>query len=175
MPLDSGVILDKMLKGGGYLISKASIVRPNNATPFTAGDALGTSTSCTMTFLYGARAQGYGGILSSALLIDDANQTTKGSFELWLFSQKPADIADNAPWAPTDAILLSLLGIVPFSTSYVANAGAAAAGNVAFQSLNLAMPFMTEQQTSYIYGIIVVRNTYTPVANEKFTAILNIV
>jgi hypothetical protein len=58
--------------------------------------------------------------------VDSANQTVKATVELWLFDTTFTPDNDNAAFTPTDAELLTLVGIIQFSTWFVGDATAAA-------------------------------------------------
>ena len=76
---------------------------------YSAGDAVGG----LLTFAGAARVATYGGVLKNVLIFDDAGQDA--SMELWLFSETFVAMADNAPWAPSEADLRNLVAIIPTS------------------------------------------------------------
>lgn len=81
-------------------------------------------------------------------------------------------MADKGAFALTLAQAKTLLAVIPFSTpGFVTNAGAGAAGNVAFAE-QLTSPIAWAPGAPTIYGLLVVRNAYTPVSGESFTVIL---
>jgi len=78
---------------------------------YTAGDAVGG----LLTFANAARVSGGGGVVKGVLIIDDAGQDAE--LELWLFNQTFTAMADNAPWAPSEADLENCIGVVSTATS----------------------------------------------------------
>ena len=162
-----------------------SFSRPNDATPYTAGDVATNSTSAPvlMTFDGAARYAGGGGIITAAQFTTSANPTTKGAFELWLFAGSAAPTADNdnAVFTPTDSELNNLVGIVAFSTgnAYVGDAATSSGGNVAYLGTYaayapIALPFKCSTTNDELFGAVVVRNAYTPAGGETFRATLQI-
>lgn len=149
------------------MIATDSIVRPADVTAYTAGDVV--STLAGKNLLFGNIATQGGSILRAVTLIDDANVAPKPDLELWLFDSAPVAVADNAAFAPSDAEMKRLIGVVVLATANfkIANAGAAAAGNSAIYVTGLDMPIRSANGT--LYGQLVVRNAYVPVSGEEFT------
>lgn len=163
--------------GGGYQARiTAAKTRPNDTTTYAAGEVVNESDSAGTgwTFSSCTRVNGGSGILQGATLIDSANQTLKGSFELWLFRNAPAADNDNAVFTPTDAELLDVVAVVPFSSVYVGDATSGAGGNCVHFSQPVSIPFVCDSDDTALYGVLVVRNAYVPVANEVITINLKI-
>jgi hypothetical protein len=150
-----------------------TVTRPTpDATLYTAGDALTDSASAptVITFANCGRYVGGTGFIIGALLVDSANQTTKLSCELWVFESSPTPDNDNAVFTPTDAECATLVGIIPFNTSYVGDATAGAGGNIVFPAAGISpLPFVCAAASTNLFGLVVVRNGYTPVAAEVLT------
>lgn len=160
-------------KFGGYDAKpRVSFNRPSgNTTQYTAGDVIGTSPASVIEFNGVAISPGQGGVVYGATLIDKANQTTKlAAPELWLFSFPPAAVVDNGVFAPTDDELASsLIGVFPFSSSYIGKADAGDNGNVVFLCTDRSFAYLCAAGRSSLYGVLVARNAYTPVSAEQFT------
>lgn len=155
----------------------ANVTRPNDTTAYAAGDAIAnaTSSAVVLTFTNAARALGAGGVVMGALLLDEAAQATKGQFELYLFSAAPTVPNDNAALALSAADLRNLVGVVNFgSNPYVTNAASGASGNCAYVATGVNLPFNCGTTVQDLYGVLVVRNAYTPVAQERFDLVLQI-
>ena len=73
---------------------------------YAANDVVGEQ----MTFANAALVAGGGGVIKSCQIIDDAGQDVV--LELWLFNQAFTVIADNAPWAPSQADLRNLVCVI---------------------------------------------------------------
>jgi len=159
------------------VVVNGAVTRPANTTAYAAGDVVTNSTSAptVITFANCAKANGGSGVVFGAECVDSANQSTKPTLELWLFDTTFTPDNDNAPFTPTDAELATLVGIVQFSTWLVGDATAGAGGNCASMgSLSDPIAFVAGAATTNLFGILVVRNAYTPVSEEQFTVRLHI-
>lgn len=152
----------------------STIVRPANATPYTAGDVLSDGVPSNLIFNNVARLNGGKGWLINAECICSANQATKPQIRLFLFTSAPAATADNSPWAITDAQTLSCIGYVDFLTFNQMNVTVGAGGS----SKSIADPtpfqFSCAAGTAHLWGVPTVLNAYTPVSNESFKFSLDI-
>jgi len=164
--------------GGREVNINATVTRLANTTTYAAGEVVSdheTPASATIiTFTNAARINAGSGIILGAALIDGANATLKGVFELWLFDTTIAKQGDNAAFVPTDAELATLIGVIPFNTSYVAKADAGVDGSVVFPVTGLSIPFVCGAASRNLFGLLVVRNAYVPISAEVFTVRLRI-
>jgi hypothetical protein len=92
-----------------YLISEAT-VDPKDAAAYTANDVIGGLIS----FSFAAGNAVNGGLLNSVYLVDDDNEGA--ALTLYLFSDKPTVIADDAAFAPTAADLKKMFAVVDVAT-----------------------------------------------------------
>ena len=151
----------------------ASLTRVTGTTQYAAGDVIAATAPVTMPFTGLTRKSQEGGLIKSAVAVSSAAQATKIDLELWLFTADITDLdADNAAWTPTDAQLETLIGIIAFPVANwkAGDATSGAGGNAACSTLNIDLGF----QSDTLYGVLIARNTYTPVDSEKFTIRLNI-
>lgn len=149
------------------------ITRPADTTAYAAGDVVGTASSHIITFnaLDPGAYDLNRGFITKAWLVDTGAPATLPSLELWLFNRAPAAQADNAAFAVTDAELLAgFIGVIPFSTSYIG----LASGNHVQVSDFPAIEFELAPGDTNLYGILVVRNAYTPISGETFKAMLSV-
>lgn len=149
-----------------------TIARPANTTDYAAGDVISEVTT-NNHYEFTRSDDGNNqlkGSIDYARMTVASNQGTKPDLELWLFSLDIAEVADNAAFAPTDAEMLTLIDIIPFAVDdwYVGLSGGGASGNIAQTKNNLGI--IVPQTSGSIYGQLVVRNIYTPIASESFTA-----
>lgn len=169
-------MVTKVIMSNDTKVLTDSIIRPDNATAYAAGDVISeVTTNDHFTFLKSMDAgDEKTGIILGGRIHSSANNTTLPDLELWLFDKDIAEVADNGAFAPTDAEMLTLIGIIffPVASWVIGNAGAAAAGNAFCEVMNLDIPFRLGKAPSAmnIYGQLVVRNVYTPVADESFSA-----
>ena len=152
-----------------------SFTRPSDTTAYAAGDVVCNSTSAPviMTFAGAVNTDFQMGVIAQATLIDSANQSTKLDAELWLFDTTVTMDNDNAAFTPTDAECATLVGIVPFSTSYWKVGDSSS--NAVCHVQGLAIPFNVVHASNALYEILVARNAYTPVSAESFTVRLHII
>jgi hypothetical protein len=149
------------------IVSK-SVTRPTNTDGYTANDVIGT----VMAFEGLANFREGGALIQSAALISSQNAATKLDADLLLFSSSVTAAADNAAFVPTDAQMETLVGVISFPTASgkAGHAGAAAAGNAFCSVANLGIAAPTE-----LYGVLIARNAYAPVADEKITINLGVI
>lgn len=150
-----------------------SVTRPANTTHYAAGDVVTAGTPAAISFTNLVNAMNGTQKIVKAMLVDSANQATKGQFDLFLFSVAPSVDADNAAFTPTDAELANLVGILRFDTAIDGDATAGADGNAVYFGKNVtgeySMPVRTATASRTLYGVTVVRNAYTPVSDEVLT------
>lgn len=158
---------DRIFLGHTTAIVDASVTRPSNTTAYASGDVIGTATTAVLEFEDVARSNGGSGMIMTAVAIDSAAQGTQPSLELWLFTAALAVVADNEPFAPTDAEMLNLVSVITLSSAKVGGA------NLAIISDMVATPFKCAGGSANLYGYLVVRNAYTPIADEVFTVKLS--
>ena len=164
-------------------VFRSALTRPANTDAYAAGDVISAvTTNAHFTFgtaLSGAmvgdqKKLGRPGFLSGAInalrLHSSANQATKLDAQLFLFHTDITAVADNAAFAPTDAEMLTLVGVIDIP-SYSWSVGAAAAGadgNAVAEIKNIDLPYITGV-TGQLFGQLVARNAYVPVSGEMLT------
>lgn len=153
-------------------VLSAAFTRPADTNAYTAGDVVCNSTSVPAVLNLGpaARANAGGGVIQAAAVIDGSNVATKATLELWIFSVAPAAVNDNAPFAPSDAEIANLVGVIAFPSGsiFVGNSGSGAAGNCVQQSGTVGLPYKCAVADRNLYGVLVVRNAYVPTSAETF-------
>ena len=165
--------------GGKTAVVSGSITRPADTTAYAAGDAVTDSTSSptTLTFSNAARVNQGSGVIVGATLVDSANQTTKGDFDLLIFDTTYTPDNDNAVFTPTDAELETCIGVIRFASgSFVIGDATSGAGGNAFCSGTITnnIAFKCGSGSASLFGALVARSAYTPVSGEKFTIRLRI-
>lgn len=151
------------------VIKSGTFTRPADTTAYAGGDvATAVTTPVTMPFTGIPRIAGDGAIIQSAIITSSAAVATKFDCELWLFSSDITDIdSDNSAFTPTDAQMETLVGVIAFPVaSWKGGDGTTGAGGNAMCSVgNIQIGI----QSDNIYGVLIARSAYTPVASEKFT------
>lgn len=100
---------------GGNTAIVTSTVTMSVAGSYSTGDYMGTSTS-PQAFSGAVRLSNGTGIIKS-IFISDKITTANVAMELWLFTQTFVAPTDNAAWAISDTEALSVLGVIPISTT----------------------------------------------------------
>jgi hypothetical protein len=171
--------VDKGSVGGFTAVIKTTKTRPSDTTTYANGDVVNESASAgtVWTFSNVGRVKGGSGIITNALLISSANQSTKPSLELWLFTVAPTSDNDNSNFTPTDAELQYFIGApIAFldTNSYVGDATSGAGGNIVIPSASVNLAFDCVDTSRDLYGCLIARNAYVPVSGEQFTVILKV-
>jgi len=131
--------------GEGITISQTPTV---TAGAYSAGDAVGG----LLTFANAARVSGGGGVTKNILMIDDVGNDL--ALELWLFSVTFTAMADNAAWAPSEADLRNLIGVV-----YSTDGAWAAAGTPSVNDIEVSKRY--DLTGTSMFGQLVTRGTPT--------------
>jgi hypothetical protein len=159
--------------GSGHTCS-ASATRSNDTTTYTSGDVVGDGT--VMVFSRASKGVGTPGIIQQAIITSSAYVAAAPALELWLFDTTIGVDADNAVFTPTDAELATLVGIVSFAAAdwKIGTATAGTGGNQVCVAGNVSIPFNTTPDVNALYGVLVVRSAYVPIALEVFGVRLQI-
>lgn len=173
--VDAGDVVDPYFDLKGRLHVKAggisdvidvTVTRPDNATQYSANDIIGDVSGDGIFVIPNAALElgGTGSILNLVLLVS-AVEAVKPNLEVWFFDTRPALIADNAPFAITDPEIKRCLGVldldgVPLET----------ANNLLYRVVSFnPIVFRCLAGSRDLYGALVEKGTYTPVASEVYT------
>jgi hypothetical protein len=153
-----------------------SVTRPANTTQYTAGDVISSvTTNDHFVFQRVVDEHAHTGTIESAIIHSSAASGTPLDGELWLFHTDVAEVADHAAFAPTDAEMLTLVGVIDFATAdwKLGIPTTGTAGNATLPVTGLNIPFVVaapdDTTGKTLYGQLVARNTYTPIASEVIT------
>ena len=142
----------------GISISQTPVI---TAGAYVAGDAVGG----LLTFANAGRASGGGGVIKDVLILDDAGQDV--ALELWLFNATFTAMADNAPWAPSEADLRKLQAIITTDDGAWFAAGTPSAAMV-----EVAQRY--DVVGTSLFGQLVTRGTPTFVAVDDVSVIIGL-
>ena len=118
-----------------------------------------------MTFANAARVSGGGGVVKDVKILDDAGQDAE--LELWLFNATFTAMADNAAWAPSEADLRKLVGIITTGDGAWFAAGTPSAARIeASQRYDLV--------GTSLFGQLVTRGTPTFAATDDISVIVGL-
>jgi hypothetical protein len=106
-----------LVTGGAYRTT-ATITRPSNATPYTAGDVVGdTGGSAIISLTSAGPTAGFVIIQSISLVFSDsAVPSGMGAFRLHLYSASPTAIADNAAFDLVSGDRATYMGFIDLPT-----------------------------------------------------------
>src|SRR5213078_3780426 len=129
-----------------------------------AGDEMTDTGGAILTLTGAATKSGGSGIISQITMSCSSNAATKPQLECWIFDTTSTPQTDNAAFAPSDAIVNTLLGVVPLNTSYVGDA-TANTGSFVMDSGPITLPFVAVGSAN-LFMRVVVRNAYVAGANS---------
>ena len=153
-----------------------TITRPSNTTAYAAGDVISEVTTNDYFTFSDMVKKGRGtGSIDTARIISSANApSTPPDLELWLFSADISEVADNSAFNPSNAELLTLVGVIDFPTGDFKSAGS----NTVCEKHNVGLVYRASNDPNgldqSLIGQLVVRNAYTPESAETFTVQLGI-
>jgi hypothetical protein len=138
-----------------------------------------TATGGLITFSSVVRFAGGGARLQYAYLIDSEWPATKLMADLFLFTVNTVTVAgDNAAFAPIDADMRSCIGVIRFDgTAATAGVQGQATtngyiGGLFYGATTNPIAFNCAAADTALYGVLVARNAYAPVAAERFDIFL---
>ena len=150
-----------------------SLTRPNDASAYVANDTITTATSSAAAYTFTDCARingGCGTILDAKLILSDVNAVV-ADYELWLFDSVVAIPNDNAAFTVTDAEAATLVAIIKFSGLDYGDS----ALNRVYHMSNTPRQFKCATADNDLYGLLVTRTAYTPVAQATYRVKLDIV
>jgi len=147
-------------------VISATLTRPANTTTYTAGDELTDTGGAILAFSGCSSTSGGTGVLSSITIIDNQDAATKPQLDVFVFDTTSVPQADNAAFAPADAVMNTTIGAVGMGTALAGDA--AVTGNAVFQARNLCLPFICGAGSTSLFVRLVMRNAYVPTSGEIF-------
>jgi hypothetical protein len=162
------------IQATGVIVSvSGEFTRPNDTTPYNAGDVVSNSASATtpLNMQNCASANGRSGYITGARLITDKKSITP-RFRVHIYNaNNPTVAADNAQMDIRYADISKRIGSfdLPAMTT-----GADSTNSTSSQSqdLGLRIPFVCAANDNDLYAILEPLDGFTPAANEKFTLVL---
>lgn len=153
------------------VITATAKTRPDNTTAYAVGDVINESASAGTGWVFNraVRKAGGSGSIKRVYINDSAFVATNLSAELFLFDTVVGVDNDNATNTLTDAEMLTCVAVVPVSTSRPGTITAGAGGNALIESAAVDIPFVCAATSTTLYGVLIAKNAYVPVAEEIFT------
>lgn len=151
--------------GGFSKRASATFTRPANTTPYTAQGEVGTSGTAATSFAV-ARESDTSGVIIGAKLTYSSNPAADPQFRLLLFSANITAAGDNAALALSDADAALMLGWIDFDTTQACGSTTSHAFNAVGAPVN-AITFDPASGLNTVYGILICRQGFTPIANSE--------
>lgn len=164
---------DAVVRWDSVLLTK-SITRAANATPYSINDAISASDNSHMIFTDVVETGALMGFIYGAVLHSSANKSTKLDCEAFVFRSDFTDMEDNDAFDPSDAEMLTCLGVLKFrNTNWIAgNDTADGGGNALCHAEALDFPIKanwTNADGGRLFVGFKAKNAYTPVSAEILT------
>ena len=151
-----------------------TVTRPADTNAYLANEAWADSTSAPtaggFTFTGAGRASGKSGIIRSATITSSADPATLLQGELWLFDASVTAVNDNAAFALSDADVLKLVTVIPF-TLVTTTAGSGTNSCAVITGID---EMFTCVGTANLRFLVKVKNAYTPISGEVLQVRLKI-
>lgn len=152
----------------------ATVTRPADTIAYAANDCWSDSTSAptsggfTLTGM--SRASGGSGVIRDAVITSSADPATTLQGEIWIFDTSVTAVNDNAAFALSDADVLKLVCVIPFT---LATTVAGSGTNSASIITNINKMF-TCVGSANLRFLVKVKNAYTPISGEVLQVRLGI-
>lgn len=147
----------------------ATFTRPNDTTAYAIGDVVGPTPGALLTFNGAARLaggiRGGSGYITKVRVVKSGAVVTNATFQLFLYSDPPTPVDDNAPWPLLWANRAKRIGIVP---DLAMTTGPAGSDSASAQDIGLRLGFGLPDGADDLYGVLVAQAAYGPAANEQF-------
>lgn len=148
----------------------ASFARPADVNAYTAGDVVSDSTGVAKAIVFPGAGKS-GAIWNAYLSYGDVKTA---DFDLLLFASEPTNFLDNAALALVTADQAKLLGMLRFTNATKANLAAAIDLFRAVGPTDLhATPISYATTDGNLYGLLVARTGFTPIASSKVVITLH--
>jgi len=146
--------------------STAKFARPSDTAAYAAGDVVSDRASIAKVIEF--PEVGGSGLIKSAQML--MGETDTASFVLLLFDQEPTNVQDNAAYAPSEADLEKLVGMVTFLNADKTNLGT----NLELYRMDEAhLDLAYTSDSGKLYGILVTNSVWTPASATAFTLALS--
>jgi hypothetical protein len=140
-----------------------TLTRPADTTQYSAGDEV-TDTGAAILEITGCSTyNGGSGRIKWIEVIGSVNAATDPDLDIFLYDTTSTPEADNAAFAPSDA--------VSNTNIYAADLGTAVqsgANNIVFRKGELDIPYVCGSSSKSLFARFVERSTYTPASGEIF-------
>lgn len=156
----------------GLTTCSVEITRPANTTPYTALDAIASSSTAPVIISFTnalATAGRTGFVMNAWIATDQAANTAR--YRLHLFTGTVTPINDNAVYTLLYANTSKRIGQIDFQAC-----NTEAGGSTMAQSLNttIRLGFKLPPNVTTVYGLLETLDAFTPASGQKFYLLLTI-
>lgn len=149
----------------------ATLTRPNNATPYTANQGMGTAATCQFKWTNFFRKVGNTGLLTGSRLVASVASiatTNMGTVRLYLYNTAAsfdATLVDQGAWTSLYANVLISFGYIEFSAWNIGGSGSDMITAYGVPCLN-NMGLKAAAAARDIYGYLITAGAFTPLNNS---------
>jgi hypothetical protein len=151
---------------GSFIQIDVTVTRPANVTPYAINDAWSDHVSSPVAggflFANASRGDGKSGLITDLVCLGSLSPATLLEAELWLFSSTITNVNDNAAFGLSITDLRKLVATIPFTMAQAASG----VSKAEVEGLNRGF---TTTGSPNLYGLIKVKNAYTPGSAEALT------
>lgn len=147
------------------VVASGTLTRPANTTLYTANDEMTDTTGNVLAISGCARANGGAGYIEAITVIANLAEATAPNLDIFIFDTTSTPAADNAAFAPSDAVMNTCVVAKNLGTRLVGDA--ATTGNAVFQLSGLRIPFVCGASSTSLFVRFAVRNGFTAGANSS--------
>lgn len=148
--------------GGKMAVVNGEFARPGDTTTYAANDVVGNGS--VVTFQNVGAEEGGSGYITNVRLVKSTATITNAVFRLWLYSEAPTPIADNAPFTLLWVNRAKRLGYVDLACTTEGTGSDSASAFVT----NLNLKFMCGAASRNLWGVLEAKQAYAPGASEVF-------
>lgn len=148
--------------------STGTTTRPADTNAYAAQDAISDSTSSPTVMSFaniGVNSITGQGRITGCYFGKTGATETGWDVDLVLYNASPTAFEDNAEWDPSDAEMLTEVGVITF----LATEAVVGKNNVRWHRTNLDISFKCAADGTTLYGVPVARGTPTPESGEVLT------
>lgn len=145
-----------------------TLTRPADTTAYAINDEVTDTGGAIRTITGAARVSGGMVRLISASCIDTSAVAVRPQIAAFLFDTTSTPATDNAAFAPTDGVLNTFVGVLPFNIWYLGDDTAGATGNAVSPYLGPPLEMKTAGSAN-LFLRVKIYNAYVPTSGEIFT------
>lgn len=148
----------------GYLTSLASFLRPDDTDDYASGDVIGDGAPAANAIVFPGCGRS-GAIRRVSVNMEEADTV---NMELWIFDEEPTNFQDNDAIALVSADLAKLVAVYELADTNKFLGDTAIIHYVTTNALGEGAPAPFATVGNNLFGLLVTRSIFTPVALSKY-------